>query len=485
MLRRIKYQFLLVCSLMQISSLNSQNQPELFVNDTSSVVVQQLQSSSVHTVFTIRDIIITGNKKTKPGIILREIPFKQGDQFSLQELVKRFEIAKQQLVNTYLFHEVVVSLKGFDGDKIDVAVDVSERWYIFPFPYLKPVDRNLNQWLFEEGGSLSRVNYGAKILHTNFTGHNDKFRLFLITGYTKQFSLNYDRPYFDKAMKWGIKISTSVGKNREVNYITLNNKQQFLKDQDNYLRNFFTAGFEISYRKAIRSKHRFGINYFSEKIKDTVVALNPVYFPAGRKSVQFPELYYTFQYFNLDYNPYPTRGYATELSIAKRGFDKINNVWQLSVKGSGNWPVNPKTFLNAKLFAAIKFPFKQPFSNQQLLGYNDVFIQGYEYYVVDGVAGSYLKTSITRELFKFNIGLPGNSLVENRKIPFRIFAKLFGNTGYVHNPEPGNNLLSNRLLSSAGVGIDILTVYDFIFKIEWTFNQLGQNGLFLHRRSTF
>ena len=120
-----------------------------------------------------------------------------------------------------------------------------------------------------------------------------------------------------------------------------------------------------------------------------------------------------------------------------------------------------------------------------MLGYNDVFIQGYEYYVVDGVAGAYLKTSITRELFKFNIGLPGNSLVENRKIPFRIFAKLFGNTGYVHNPEPGNNLLANRLLSSAGVGIDILTIYDFIFKIEWTFNQLGQNGVFLHRRSTF
>jgi outer membrane protein assembly factor BamA len=484
MLRRIKYQFLFFLLLVQTTSLYSQNQPEQFVNDTSSVVERQ-QAASSYTVFTVRNIIITGNKKTKPAIILREIPFKQGDQFSLQQLVERFEIARQQLINTYLFHEVIVSLKGFEADNIDVAVDVSERWYLFPLPYFKPADRNLNQWLFEEDGNLARVNYGAKILHSNFTGHNDKFRLWLVTGYTKQFSINYDRPYFDKAMKWGMKVTMAMGKNREVNYITLNNKQQFLKDQTDYLRHFFTAGFEISYRKAIRSKHKFGINYFSEKIRDTVVALNPVYFPAGRKSVQFPELYYTFQYFNLDYNPYPTRGYAAEFSFAKKGFDKIINVWQLSAKGSANWHITPKTFLNTRMFAAIKFPFKQPFSNQQLLGYNDTFMQGYEYYVVDGVAGAYLKTSITRELFKFNIGLPGNSFVENKKIPFRIFAKIFGNTGYVYNPDPGNNLLANRLLSSAGVGIDILTIYDFIFKIEWTFNQLGQNGLFLHRRSTF
>ena len=196
-------------------------------------------------------------------------------------------------------------------------------------------------------------------------------------------------------------------------------------------------------------------------------------------------MYYTFQYFDLDYNPYPTKGYAAEVSISKKGFDKIINAWQLGVKGSGNWHISPKIFLNTRVFATIKFPFKQSFYNQQLLGYNDTFIQGYEYYVIDGVAGAFLKTSITHQLFTLNVGLPKSRLVENKKIPFRIFAKVFGNTGYVHNPDPGNNSLANRLLSSAGVGIDILTFYDFIFKIEWTFNQLGQNGLFLHRRSTF
>ena len=122
---------------------------------------------------------------------------------------------------------------------------------------------------------------------------------------------------------------------------------------------------------------------------------------------------------------------------------------------------------------------------QRFLGYGDAFIQGYEYYVVDGVAGGFVKSTYTRELVSFSLRSPGIRNQLPQRIPFRIFAKIFGNAGYVHNPQPGANLLSNRMLYSAGIGIDIFTAYDFTMKLEWTFNQLGQNGLFLHRKSMF
>src|SRR6266496_4548382 len=57
--------------------------------------------------FTIRNIIITGNKKTKSSVILRELPFKPADQFPLQQLVAKFDDARRQLMNTTLFHEVI------------------------------------------------------------------------------------------------------------------------------------------------------------------------------------------------------------------------------------------------------------------------------------------------------------------------------------------------------------------------------------------
>src|SRR5690349_9401161 len=74
------------------------------------------------TAFTVRQIVLVGNKKTRPEIMLREIPFKPGEQFILQELVKKFEIARKQLMNTTLFHEVIVALKSFDGYNVDVLV---------------------------------------------------------------------------------------------------------------------------------------------------------------------------------------------------------------------------------------------------------------------------------------------------------------------------------------------------------------------------
>ena len=126
--------------------------------------------------FIVGEIIITGNKKTKAFIILREIPFKQGDEYPLPALVNKFEEARRLLMNTSLFNEVMVAVKNFEGNKVNIIVDVKERWYLFPLPYFKPVDRNLNQWLVEQKGSLSRVNYGAKLLYNNATGRNDKLR---------------------------------------------------------------------------------------------------------------------------------------------------------------------------------------------------------------------------------------------------------------------------------------------------------------------
>jgi outer membrane protein assembly factor BamA len=436
------------------------------------------------TPFIVRNIIIVGNKKTRPEIILREIPFRPGEPYLLQVLVKKFEDARRQLMNTALFHEVVVALKSFDGYNIDVLVQVRERWYIFPVPYFKPVDRNINQWLFEQKASFTRVNYGAKLLYNNTTGRNDKLRAWLIGGYTKQISFSYDRLYIDNAMKWGLNLGFATGKNKEVNYNTINDKQVFLK-QDTYLRNFMHFSAELTYRRAIKTRHRFGITFTKEVVSDTVVKLNPIYFPLSKKRVSFPEIYYRMAYYDLDYIPYPTKGYAVEIFVGKKGINKDINLLQLSANATGIWHTGKKLFFTLIAYGAVKLPFKQPYVTTHMLGYSDVFLQGYEYYVVEGVAAGYLKAAFTRKLFNFNIKVPAGKKREAQRIPFNFYGKIYGNAGYVHNPQPGENSLSNKMLYSAGLGIDIITYYDFTLKLEWSFNQLGQNGLFLHRKSIF
>lgn len=435
---------------------------------------------------TVSEIIITGNKKTKPYIILRELPFAKGEQYSMPVLQKKMEDARLQLMNLSLFHTVTVTAKPDDAGGIVVNADVKERWYLFPSPYFKPVDRNLNQWIVEQKAALNRVNLGAKLRYYNVTGRNDKLRGTIGFGYTNQFSLNYERPYIDRKLKWGFAAGIATGRNKEVNYNTINDKQVFIKNDDVFLNNF-TGGFlQFTYRRKIKTRHNFGVSYTTREVKDTVVALNPSYFKSGSRRVSYPELYYNITYFDFDFIPYPTKGYAFQASFTKRGLSSDVNLWQIAFKGSGSWPINSKMFINLGLFTSIKVPFKQPYFNQQFLGYGEAAMQGYEYYVIDGVGGGFLKMGLYHDLFNFKIKVPQlKKGKEPFRIPFRIVGKIYGNTGYVHNPQPGENLLSNRMLYSGGFGIDIVTFYDITLRVEYSFNQLGENGLFLHKKSIF
>lgn len=447
-------------------------------------LVPALTGSEPGMQYLVGAIHLSGNNKTKDAVILRELPFRTGDTYTIADLVKKFEDGRKQLMNTTLFHHVLVAAAGFHGHVVDINVTVKERWYLFPMPYFKPVDRNLNQWLVEQKASLRRVNYGAKLLYNNATGHNDKLRFWLMTGYTRQLTLGYDRLYFDKKMKWGLRFNLAAGKNRELNYNTVNDKQAFLSSSQDYLRSFVHAQAELTYRRAIRTRHSFGLAYLSEQVHDTILQLNPDYFEGGRKQIRFPELFYTMTYYNLDYIPYPTQGVAAAVHVRKSGFNSANNLWHIQLRGLGVLPLSPKSFVSLNAFAGVKLPFRQPYFNRRFLGYGDQFLQGYEYFVMDGVAGGYLRAGINRQLVSFGIPVHAKKSTTDR-IPVRIYGKIFGNTGYVHNPQPGENQLTNRFLHAAGVGLDIITFYDVVIRLEYSFNQLGQNGLYLHRKSNF
>jgi outer membrane protein assembly factor BamA len=478
-----KFSVIILIIVMSAGIVHAQTSVQgISISDSIKHYSQQANPSNI---FTIREIAISGNNKTKRSVILRELPFQPGEVYNLSDLVKEFEIARKQLLNTALFHEVVIALKGFEGNNIDILVAVKERWYLFPVPYIKFVDRNINQWIVEQHAKLNRINYGLKVLYNNVSGRNDKLNLYLISGYTKQISLSYDRPYIDKKMKWGINSGFAMGNNKEVNYNTINDKQVFFKDTNNFVRTFFRTFGEATYRPAIKTRHRFGISYTIETITDTIVSLNPKYFTDGRDKISFPEFYYLMNYSDVDYNPYPLKGYILELYLAKRGLNKEINMWLLSAKASGSWEIAKKTYFGAKVAGALKVPFTQPYFNQRLLGYGDFFMQGYEYYVIDGVAGGYAKASLTREVLNLGFRVKRKKDVIPYQIPFRAYAKTFVNAGYAYHPTPETNTLNNRMLYSWGVGIDIITHYDFTLKFEWSFNVLGENALYLHRKTIF
>ena len=186
-----------------------------------------------------------------------------------------------------------------------LLVNVKERWYIFPLPYFKLIDRNFNTWWVTYDHSFQRVNYGIKFLHNNFSGRNDKLNIWLITGYTKQVALRYERPFVDRQLRFGYNVYFNYAKQREVNYATSFSTQKFFKaDSSFFVRRLTSMGSDFVYRPALRTKHIFRVQYINEMVADTVIKLNPNYFPAGKTEVAFPEVSYSIQYTHADYNFY-------------------------------------------------------------------------------------------------------------------------------------------------------------------------------------
>ena len=435
--------------------------------------------------FTIKDILVTGNKRTKTFVVLRELPFKADESYPLNELVDKFAKTKEQLMNTGLFRSVVVSLKSLRGNDVYVAIDLKERWYIYPIPLVKTVDRNINDWVVTQKMSMSRINYGLKMTHKNLTGRNDHLYMNLVNGYTKQVSLRYDGLYLDNKLKWSSNFGIDWGKNHEVVYNTINNKQVAYKDNNIYVRSFLHTQLEATYRPAIKTRHTFGIGYTFEDVADTLFKLNPTY-SFQRKVIRYTDIYYKISHYDVDLIAYPRKGYIGEGMLMKRGFSSDVNLWQLSAMGSGFWPLNAKYTFNLRVFGALKVPFQQSYVNSQFMGYNStVFMQGYEYNVVDGVAGGYAKASMVRQVFNTAIRIPSRRFDRLNNIPIALYAKVYTNTGYVYNPEPGMNYLNNRMLYSGGVGLDIVLFNDFVMKFEYSINQFGEKGLYLHKRDFF
>lgn len=443
-------------------------------------------------IFQIRKIYITGNKITRKIIITRELPFQEGDTVNINHLPALFARGKSQILSLSLFstsdRDFGISVAGYDGHFMDIMIKVKERLYILPFPYLKPVDRSLSEWLFQNKAQISRLDYGLKLTYYNLTGNNDKIKFQFITGYTKQLTLNYNRPYIDKRQTWGLNIGYSIGKTHEINVATNcnDNTTIFIKDKENYLRNFTKAFVELTHRPALYTTHTFGIGYQSLKVGDTVLRKNPYFFKNGLTTIKFPEIYYKLAYQKLNLKQYPTKGFSAELQALKQGINSDINVWQITAKGIGYWPTKiPLTFYSISALGTIKFPLSQPFYNSQLLGYGDLTMSGYEYYVIDGTAGGLIKATLFRQITNFSIKPPIFKSKLASLIPFNIYGKVFSNAGYAYNREPWASRLNNRLLYGIGIGFDIFTDYDFTLKLEFSINHTGNGRFYTDKKTTF
>ena len=426
----------------------------------------------------ISTIEIIGNKKTRDYIIKRELPYKVGDLLEKNELDSLNIVAQQQLFNMALFLETSVSSEILDSSSVKINIQLKERWYLFPLPYFRWVDRNFNQWWTEQKRSLDRVNYGINFRQANATGNNDKLTIGYITGYTHQTTIRYQLPFIDKQLKYGMGLGFAQFNQRELNYATVGNKQVFLRTED-LIRKGYRVNTNLTYRPNLFERHALQVGIGNESISDSAFAIAPNFLPNHKKSFSYLDLNWSYSKIRFDYNAYPTKGASTEIALSQR-FSKESNLSAIQIRQIVAKPIAPNRFILAESLTIGRTMQQSNYSDRKLMGYGLMQMNGLDYYVVDGNAATLFKAAIHQRIGSYTIINPlTKKFLPSVKYTFWI--KAFTQLGYVYSSEKNKaNPLANSLLRTAGIGVDLISIYDFVLNMEYSINQLGDKGLYLH-----
>ncbi|HOF80079.1 MAG: POTRA domain-containing protein [Bacteroidales bacterium] len=441
--------------------------------------------------FIIDSIILTGNKKTKDFLIFRELTFKVGDTLNHNQLQENYQKSRNNLIKLSLFNFVdfTDSLVGA-GQYAHLLIQISfiERWYLWPFPIFEISDRNLNVWLKEK--NFNRISYGIYLIKHNNRGRGELLRLYLRSGYDERYELSYQVPYFNHKQTLGATLGAGWLQKHEVPYRTIANKQEFIKDDDHYLFKQFYNFINFTYRPDIHQFHNFQIRYNFFYFDDTLLKLNPKYSFKGLKTNEYMTFAYKFISDHRDSKINPLTGHYFEGQISKSGFGLLKDgyIEMMDLTGSYRkyWEFPKRFYFSTDWTGKLSTNREQPYFYQRGFGYERNFVRGYELYVIDGQSFILGKNTLRYALVperKTTIGFLKSEKFS--KIHYALFTNLFLDAGYVDSfrfYDP--NDLSNHLIYGVGLGIDLVTYYDMIFRMELSVNKQGEPGFYIHFKDT-
>ena len=438
----------------------------------------------------VNKIEISGNKLTRNSIILRELLLKEGSVVHQEELDYVVSKAQQRLFNLHLFHTATIKPVFIDSIAIDLKVEVQERWYTFPVPRFQLSDRNFNEWWQTYNHDWNRINYGVKLYQYNLWGRNHTLLLKAQFGFTKNFQLLYRIPYINKQQKQGLVFEMDYTTGKSVPDSTINHKFNFVKARET-LRTSKGVGITYTYRKNFYFQHRLKYEYRHSFIADTLMRLNENYLGHGLTSQQFDALSYEIEYDHRDVGAYPLKGFQLFAGIQKTGILMRTDIQKTStyLRYATYKPLGKNWYFSDLAVLVWSGPENLPYFNYTTMGYDKMFVRGYEIYVIEGPYFMLNKATLKKKIFSRNWHLNNRSFKRFNYLPISVYLKAYSDIGYVDNYEVYeniglNSLLSEKVLMGAGFGVDVVTAYDMAIRLEYTFTPHG-NGFFLHFKKEF
>jgi len=457
--------------------------------------VELLSNESVR----VMDVMLVGNKKTKKRIILREMKVEPGKAYKRNELYQLLEEDRNNIYNTRLFVSVYMHVVNLPNNRAQIIVRMRERWYLIPVPIFKIADRNINEWFTDRNRDFSRVNYGIKVFHNNFRGYNERLKLILQFGFSRDIELRYIIPFINKKQTNGLIFNLKIRENKQIAYKSEDHNQVFIdsKDfeednpiKDDNLQETYSGGITFTNRKNLYDFHFLQLSFRMSEVSDTIAKLNPRYFLDNRTEQKYFMFRYIFRRDHRDIRVYPLSGYLWSVQADTIGFGIFGDINQLEIKGdyARYFDLGKGFYFSSLQSGKISFPKDQPYVNSRAIGYGNDVIRGFELNVTEGQTFFLTKNTFKKRLFKTvqNVGkiMP---VEQFREFPLEVYIKTFFDGGIIgtYVTDADNTRLTDEPIFAGGGGLDIVTFYDFVLRLEYSRDSARENHFFVNFNAEF
>lgn len=436
----------------------------------------------------VERIIIQGNKVTKESVIIRELVFGVGDTIPKMELLPDFQRSRENLLNLALFNFVFFDATHLPGNRINVLITVTERWYIWPIPILEYAERNFNTFI--QNRDWSKINYGAYLKWNNFRGRRELITAKIRLGYIREYALAYQVPNLGREERHGVSFGFNVNQQNEVFIATVNNQPQEYKPMEHPAQIRFNAFARYDYRRQLYTTHSVRLEYFNYQVSDSVAIVNPNYLGEGNIRFRFFMASYNFVHDVRDSQVYPLNGFAVKLRVEQLGLGIISDNPYSSLRLTGILMYHQQLASRVYMYNVTKGRYSSekfmPYALNRGLGYNE-YMSGYESYVIDGSDYFITKYDIKFQVVKpSSYTLPLIRMEQFSRVHYAVYANLFADAGYVNSDFPGpTNTMVNTWQFSTGIGLDFVTYYDQVFRIDFAVNRYREHGFFFHIETPF
>jgi outer membrane protein assembly factor BamA len=401
----------------------------------------------------VRDIQIRGNSTTSTEVILREMSLKTGDTLTQQAT----QIDRNNIYNLRLFNKVDVADSVYQH-QATIIVTVSERWYFIPFPVIGMKYRD-----------ITKLYYGAGMMHQNFRGRNEKLFALFYAGYDQLFMINYQNPKITD--NDDIFIITAL---------TLQKLHNLSSTSEEYMNsNLFLRG-TIGKRFGMYNTLSSTLGYELWQVSDPRIISTSS--SSGRDAFLTLSLSYRFD--TRDNNEYTTDGTLVSLAIAKNGFGESDvNIATANYDLRKFFGFNEGSAFGLRTAGSFTWGGVIPSYRHVFFGYDDR-IRGYFYKKIEAEN----KVSASVEL-RLPILLPRYLEIDWIKVPefqklrYGIYFGIFADAGKAWSR---NQVLSEQpWYAGYGAGFQFLLPYGFTIRTEAAINNAGETEYILDFDTSF